>query len=128
MPDTSPNERRFFLCTGQCVKTTDLHKYPDRHILGDLRYMTDERRRVTALALWETPVSAGTVPPLKPVILVYIIGDARLIKCRYAGCGKSQRWELGRAGFLALMDRMGYQDKLSKLEEQERKAANEPVA
>jgi hypothetical protein len=109
------------------VAYKDLHKYADSHILGELRYLTDEKRKVTALGLYETPVSAGTVPPVKPVIIVHIIGDARLIKCRYADCTKSQRWELGRAGFLSLMDRMGYQDKLMEilaLEEQERKPTN----
>ncbi len=118
MPDPKPSERRFFLCTGQCVAYKDLHKHPESHILGELRYVTDEGRKVTALALYEMPVSAGTVPPVKPVIIVHIIGDARLIKCRIAGCTKSQRWELGRAGFLSLMDRMGYQDKLLEFENQ----------
>ena len=128
MPDPNPkHERRFFLCTGQSVKYSDLHKYADSHILGELRYITDEGRRVTALALYETPVSAVTVPPVKPVIVVHIIGDARLIKCRYADCTKSQRWEIGRAGFLSLMDRMGYQDKVLAMEAQERQAKNEPA-
>lgn len=116
MPDT---DRRFLLCTGQCVKSTDLRKYSGSHIIGDLRYMTDGGRRVTSLALWDAPVSAGTVPPLKPVILVYIIGDARLIKCRYDGCGKSQRWEIGRAGVLALMDRLGLQERYLEAESHE---------
>lgn len=115
-PKPRPKERRFFLCTGQCVKYSDLHNYPDSHILGELRYVTDESRQVSALALFETPVSAVTVPPLKPVIVAYIIGDARMIKCRYGDCAKLQRWELGRAGFLALMDRMGAQNKLLEIE------------
>lgn len=119
-------ERRFFLCTGQCVEYKDLYKYPESHILGELRYVTDENRKVTALALYETPVYAGTVPPVKPVILVYIIGDARNIKCRYEDCIRSQRWELGRAGFLALMERRGLQDKVLELERKENE--HEPVA
>lgn len=123
MPNPKPTERRFFLCTGHVVRPSELYKnqekHKDAHILGELRYMTDEGRKVTALALYETPVSAMTVPPVKPVILVYIIGDARLIKCRYADCTKSQRWELGRAGFLSLMDRMGYQDKFLAMENEE---------
>lgn len=125
MPDPKPSERRFFLCTGQCVRQSDLYKdaekYADSHILGELRYITDEGRKVTALALYETPVSAGTVPPVKPGIIVYIVGDARLIKCRYADCTKSQRWELGRAGFLSLMERMGYQDKVLDSENSDKK-------
>jgi hypothetical protein len=98
------------------VAYKDLFKHADSHILGELRHITDEGRRVTALALYETPVRADTVPPVKPVIIVHIIGDARLIKCRYADCTKSQRWEIGRAGFLSLMDRMGMQDKLLEME------------
>lgn len=125
MPDPKRKERKFFLCTGQCVKSSDLHKYPESHIIGELRYMTDEGRKVTSLALYEKPVYAGTVPPIKPVILVYIIGDARLIKCRYEDCTRSQRWELGRAGFLSLMDRMGYQDKFLEMERKEKE--HEPV-
>ena len=118
------------LCTGKVVKYSELHKFAGSHIhiLGDLRYMTDEGRRVTALALYLTPVSTTIVPPVTPIIVAYIIGDARLIKCRYADCTQSQRWELGRAGFLSLMDRMGLQDQLLKLEEQERQVKNEPVA
>lgn len=118
MPNPKPNERRFFLCTGQCVRHSELHKHADSHILGELRYLTDEGRKVTALALYLEPVSAGKEPPVAPVIVVHIVGDARLIKCRYAGCLKSQRWELGRAGFLALMDRMGYQEKVLGFERQ----------
>jgi hypothetical protein len=109
-------DRRFFLCTGQCVEYKDLYKFPQSHILGELRYVTDEGRRVTALALYEIPVSATEVPPLKPSIIVHIVGDARMIRCRFADCTKSQRWELGRAAFLALMDRMGYQGKLLESE------------
>ena len=116
---SDPHALRFFLCTGQSVQYKDLYKYADSHIIGELRYLTDEGRRVTALALYETPVSAAQVPPMTPKIIVHIIGDARLIKCRHAGCTRSQRWELGRAGFLALMDRMGYQDKVLELEEKE---------
>jgi hypothetical protein len=110
------------------VAYKDLYKYPQSHILGELRYVTDEGRRVTSLALFLTPVAANIVPPVNPIIVAYIIGDARLIKCRHAGCFRSQRWERGRAGFLALMDRMGYQDQLLKMEEEERQAKNEPVA
>jgi len=120
MPEPKSSERRFFLCSGQCVAYRDLHKYSGSHIVGELRYLSDERRRVTALALYETPVPTTEVPPVKPAVLVYIIGDARLIRCRYAGCTRSQRWEIGRAGFLSLMDRMGYQDKVLELEQEEK--------
>lgn len=124
---SNPTERRFFLCTGQCVAYKDLHKFADSHILGELRYLTYESRRVTTLAIYETPVSAGEVPPIKPVIVDYSLVSPK-IDCRFPHCINSQRWEIGRAGFLALMDRMGYQDQLLKLEEQERQKTHEPVA
>jgi hypothetical protein len=121
MPKPSkPIERRFLLCTGQCVVYSKLHEYPKSHILGELRYLTDEGRRVTSLALYDIPVSAAEVPPIRPSIIVHIIGDARLIRCRFAGCIRSQRWEIGRAGFLSLMDRMGYQDRYLEIERKEK--------
>lgn len=104
------NPRRFFLCTGQCVEYQDLHKYPKSHIIGELRYMTDEGRKVTALAIYEKSVSAEEVPPTQTAIRMYVIGDARLIKCQYAGCVRSERWEIGKAAFMALMQRYQKQE------------------
>jgi len=104
-PDPKPKKRRFYLCTGECVEYENLYKYPNSHILGELRYLTDDGRKVTALALYETTVRADQVPPLKPDIRVYLIGDARMIQCRYAGCDNVQRWEIGKAAFDQLMKR-----------------------
>jgi hypothetical protein len=75
--------------------------------------LSDEGRKVTALARWELSTSCERVPPLKPVIDCFIIGDARLIKCRHVGCERKQRWEIGKAAFLALMSRYG----VSRMEE-----------
>lgn len=105
--DPKPIEPRFFLCTGQCVKYADLYKYPASHIIGHLCFVTDEGKEVTALARWEASVSCETVPPLKPVIDCMMVGDVRRIKCRFAGCERTQRWEIGKAAFLALMKRFG---------------------
>ena len=115
-----PPVRRFFLCSGQCVEEKDLYKYPDAHILGDLRYVTDEGRKVTALALWLVPTSARMVPPLLPVVVAFLVGDARMIRCRFADCARSQRWEIGRGGMLALMGRVGLQDAYLELEREQR--------
>ena len=105
-----PTEKRYFLCTGECVTYKDLYKYPDSHIIGHLRYVVDEGRKVTALARWEVSVSAVMVPPLEPVIDMDIVGDARNIKCRYpGGCKHTVRWEIGKAAFLQLMSRYGVQ-------------------
>jgi hypothetical protein len=90
------------------VKYSDLHKYPDSHILGHLCYLIDEGKKVTALARWDVSVSASTVPPRRPKIDCMIIGDARNIQCRYPpGCNRKERWEIGKAAFLALMSRYG---------------------
>src|SRR5262245_50128519 len=102
-----PTERRFFLCTGQCVKYQDLHKYQNSHILGELHYIADEGHQVVAVALWEVTPPAICVPPLNPSVILDIIGDARRIKCRHAGCKRKERWEISKAAFLALMSRYG---------------------
>lgn len=103
------NKRRFFLCTGQCVVNDDLYKYPNSHIIGELCYLTDEGRKVSALARYEVSVSTAAVPPIKPEIDVYLIGDARRIKCRFPKkCKRSERWEIGKKAFLQLVQRYGY--------------------
>lgn len=122
MPDPKPIEQRYFLCTGQCVTYKDLYKYAGSHILGELRYVTFESRRVTALAIYETPVSAGTVPPVNPVIVDYTLVSP-IVKCRFGDCKRTQRWEIGKSGMLALMDRMGLQDRYLEKEKE-----HEPVA
>jgi hypothetical protein len=99
------NPRRYFLCTGQCVDYNDLYKHPESHIIGHLRYVSDEGRKVTALARWEVSTSAADVPPLVPIIDVDIIGDARNIRCRHKGCSHTQKWEIGKAAFEQLMKR-----------------------
>lgn len=108
MSAIEPAERRFFLCTGQCVEYKDLYKHPKSHILGELRYLTDDGRKVTALALYTAIARADQVPPLNPEIFVYLIGDARRIRCTVEGCeniAKEQRWEIGKAAFEQLMRR-----------------------
>lgn len=102
------SDRRFFLCTGQAVTIEQLPDYPLSHIIGELRYIMDEGRKVTALARWEVSVSTFIViVPLRPVVDVYLIGDARNIKCRYHGCDRVERWEIGQAAFMRLMSRYG---------------------
>jgi hypothetical protein len=100
---------RYFLCTGQCVKHEDLYKYPKSHIIGHLCYVSDEGRQVTALARWEVSVEAFRIPPINinPKIDCMMIGDVRSIRCRYPGCERTERWETGKAAFLALMARYG---------------------
>ncbi len=80
-----------------------LHRYPRSHIIGDLRHVTDEGRKVTALAAYETLVSSRNAPVGLPPIRVEIIGDARRIKCTC--CQHRDRWEIGKPAFLALMQR-----------------------
>lgn len=107
--ETAPKskEMRYFLCTGQCVRYADLWKYPDSHIIGHLTYVSDEGKQVTALARWEVSGSCNKVPNFMREIDSLIIGDVRSIKCRYPSCNNKQRWEIGKAAFLALMSRYG---------------------
>lgn len=102
MPATDP---RYFLCTGECVKYADLHLYPGSHVVGRLGYLTDEGRRVSALARWEVSVLANTVPPLAPQVDAWLVGDVRNVQCRFPGCERRYRWEIGLAAFQVLMAR-----------------------
>jgi hypothetical protein len=97
--------RKYFLCTGIAVEYKDLYKHPGAHIIGHIQYLTDEGHKVTALARWEKSTPTTEVPLLQPKIDVYFIGDARRIRCRFPGCIRMERWEIGKAAFLALMSR-----------------------
>lgn len=98
-------KRKYFLCTGVVVEYEKLHQHPNAHIIGHFQYLTDEGHKVTALARWERSTPTNEVPPLLPEIDVYLIGDARRIRCRAPGCIRVERWEIGKAAFLVLMDR-----------------------
>lgn len=102
MPPSAP---KYMLCTGEGVLYEDLYKYPNSHIIGHLRYVVDEGKKVTALARWEVSVSANVVPPLEPVIDCELVGDARNIKCRHADCKNTVRWEIGKAALEILFTR-----------------------
>jgi len=104
---TRPSRRKYFLCTGEAVDADYLCKHPHSHIIGELRPIMDDERRVTALARWEVSISTCAVIPVKPDVDVYLIGDARGIKCRYPGCKNVERWEIGQAAFMQLMSRYG---------------------
>ncbi len=93
---------RYFLCNGSVVAYKDLHLYPSLHILGHLVSVSDEGRSVTALALWREAAPTTEVPPLHPQVKVDLVGDARHIECELCHV-RSQRWEIGLAGFLVLM-------------------------
>ena len=107
--------RRFFLCTGEAVTADQLSAFPNSHIIGELRYVFDEGHRVTALARWDVSVRTCDEPPIKPDVDVYIIGDARDIKCRHVEkigsekkrCENKERWEIGQGALLQLMSRYG---------------------
>lgn len=104
----SKSDRKYFLCTGQAVTIDQLSHYPNSHIIGHLTHVVDEGREVTALARWEVSTSTKDTLPEAPEIDVYLIGDARQIKCKYPEkCENRERWEIGKAAFLQLMSRYG---------------------
>ena len=99
------SERRYFLCTGECVPFRDLYKFPNSHIIGHLRYVVRDGHRLTALAVYEISANTKQVPPIDPEIRVELIGDARNIKCRYYGCRRKEYWEISKAAFMQLIQR-----------------------
>lgn len=95
--------RRFFLCTGQIVTAEKLVRFAHSHIIGELRVLADEGKKVTALAVYDCSVPVVQVPLEVPAIRVEIIGDARRIQCTC--CDRHERWEISKAAFLTLMQR-----------------------
>jgi hypothetical protein len=120
-------ECRFFICTGHVVSYSDLHKHADSHILGELLYIRTNDRNVTALARYKKSIGADSVPLLNPDIVEFIVGDVLWIKCGFGGCPRKPNWELGRAGILALMDRLGLQNEYLEMEKRQEQK-HEPVA
>jgi hypothetical protein len=104
---SNSTKRRFFLCTGEAVTVEELRDYPNSHIIGELCYVLDEGRKVTALARWDSSFGTYAVPPSDPDVDVYLIGDARNIQCRFPGCAHKERWEIGQAAYMQLMSRYG---------------------
>jgi hypothetical protein len=104
---TRLSRRKYFLCTGEAVDADYLCKHPHSHIIGHLQKVMDDERRVTALARWDVSIGTCADLPDKPAVDVYLIGDARGIKCRYPGCKNEERWEIGQGAFMSLMARYG---------------------
>lgn len=65
--------------------------------MGELCYREYRGSKVTALARWDASVSTKDSMPINPEIDMYLIGDARAIKCRCPGCTNKVRWEIGKA-------------------------------
>jgi hypothetical protein len=95
------SDRKFFLCSGQAVSAEQLGRYPASHIIGELRYLLDEGKRVTALAVYEISRRVTNVPDEMPDVRAEIIGDARRIRCTC--CDRRERWEIGQAAVNVLL-------------------------
>jgi len=102
---TSRATRKFFLCTGQCVRADQLGNYPQSHVIGELHYVLDEGLRVTALAVYEVSLPSSLIPSVNAQIRVEIIGDARKIRCTFAGCYNFKRWEVARSTLVQRYER-----------------------
>ena len=100
-----PRQRRFFLCNGKCVDYDKLHEHPTSHIIGEVVYVTFQKRRITVMVYWDEHVSAATVPPLHPKKRMTIIGNVMDVVCLHPGCTRVTSWEIGRAAFEQLMER-----------------------
>ena len=103
MHNYMPTRRRFFLCNGACVTFDRLGEHAGSHIIGELRYVSDDGRKVTALAVYETSLPVGDPPAIVPTIRAEIIGDSRRIKCTC--CLHQQDWEIGKSALAALFAR-----------------------
>jgi hypothetical protein len=95
-----PTKRTFFLCTGQIVPLELLVRYPDSHIIGEPRHVKIEGVQMTAMAMYESPISTTDVYLIssknKSMMRIrsweiFALG----IRCKI--CGKSQRWVVDKA-------------------------------
>jgi hypothetical protein len=91
------SDRKYFLCTGQAVTADQLSEHPDSHIIGELCYRLDDGQRVTALARWDVSIKTHDALPTNPEIDIYLIGDAKDIKCRDLACKNKAGWRIGKA-------------------------------
>jgi hypothetical protein len=99
----STRHRKFVLCTGQTVISTDLAKYGNSHIVGELHLLPRDGIKVTVCAVYERSLHVDDVPTVMPAIHVYAIGDA-VIKCTL--CEFRRDWEISRTSFFLLISRM----------------------
>lgn len=98
--------RKFFLCTGECVREEQLRDYPESHIIGELHYVEDDGQRLPALRVYERSLDSSVIPPEHVHIRVEIIGDARRVMCTHPDCGYCLKdWRMGRAAALQLAQR-----------------------
>lgn len=99
-----PRERRFMLCTGECVTAERLADYPRSHVIGEMCYVVNEGHKVTALKLYET--STRGHPGEHPHVRVYLIGDAYRARCTHPFCNHKVRWVAGKAALVAMIDEL----------------------
>jgi hypothetical protein len=98
------NPRRFFLCTGSLVTIDELRLHPAAHIIGEIKYIAMDDRRVSVLAVYEDSLYSTHPPETLPDIRFEAIA-ANNIRCTVIGCGRSERWEIGSAAYLQLKRR-----------------------
>jgi hypothetical protein len=98
-----PSDRKYFLCTGQAVTADHLTEHPSSHVIGELCYRLHDGQMVTALARWDVSVKTQDALPADPEIDLYLIGDAKDIKCRCAGCKNKTGWRIGKAAVNGLI-------------------------
>jgi len=85
------------------VQADQLGNYPNSHIIGELRYVLEHGEMVSALALYTNSLRTNGTPSIEMDVCMEIIGDARMIKCRYPDCSYHlKRWHMGRTAFMQL--------------------------
>jgi hypothetical protein len=80
-----------------------LDAHPQSHIVGELRYVSDGGRKVTALAVYDMSLPSAQPPVVLPPIRAEIVGDAKRIRCTC--CIHRQDWEIGKSALQALFAR-----------------------
>jgi len=104
---TEPPQRKFFLCTGELVGEDKIYKFPQAHIIGELKLRSDQEngdpkqgRTVSELAVFADALPTTHVPPIRPQVRAYV-SHARKVNCSL--CERGPRWVINQSSFMALM-------------------------
>ena len=112
MPDPKPDGRTFVLCTGELVNESKIWKFPNAHIVGELRlrFSRDIERNAVYLAYYPASLPTDEVPLIYPFIGVLVPYSPKVC-CTL--CKRTSRFEINQSTLDALIA----QYKLTSLEE-----------
>ena len=108
----APPRRQFWICTGELVDESKIWKFPNAHIVGELRLRFDRgiNRHAAYLAYYIESKPTDEVPLIYPFVGVLVPYSPKVC-CTL--CERVSKWEINQSTLDALMCHLG----MTKLEE-----------